>query len=315
MRFWQHERYWKLTGSPLGDLFKGTPFKNMISRLLGVTIGKRVIDDGARFYDKTLISVGDFVTLNDSVVIQGHSLDEGVFKSDFIKVGLRALWRHHRRQCRARPGFVPDEGRDAGRQHALARQSRQGDRRRGARGAGAAAGQAGGSRRGRAVTAHATTPLVAATLSRVFAALRDVNSKHPYFAGKLPDDRDLHRLARERVFIDGFEAISTQKVEISDRVIDTKSNLSSIILKRNLFQLGLDYPVVDRLGGTIDRLLGVRNAIAHGDILKMPGESEAREYVVAAFDVMRFIQNEVYGALQNRTYQRAADEFPAIEYS
>jgi non-ribosomal peptide synthetase-like protein len=86
-RFWRHERYWKFTGSPLSGLFKGTPFKNAISRLLGVTIGKRVFDDGARFFDKSLISVGDYATLNDGATIQGHSLEEGVFKSDYIKVG------------------------------------------------------------------------------------------------------------------------------------------------------------------------------------------------------------------------------------
>ncbi len=86
-RFWQHERYWKFTGSPLGDLFKGTPFKNIISRLLGVKVGKRVFDDGCRFYDKGLIEVGDYTNLNESCVIQGHSLEEGVFKCDYIKIG------------------------------------------------------------------------------------------------------------------------------------------------------------------------------------------------------------------------------------
>jgi non-ribosomal peptide synthetase-like protein len=86
-RFWQHERYWKFTGSPIGDLFKGTPFKNVISRLLGVTVGRRVFDDGCRFFDKTLIAVGDDTTLSEGAIIQGHSLEEGVFKSDTISIG------------------------------------------------------------------------------------------------------------------------------------------------------------------------------------------------------------------------------------
>ena len=86
-RFWQHERYWKFTGSPIGDLFKGTPFKNVISRLLGATVGRRVFDDGCRFFDKTLIAVGDDTTLNEGSIIQGHSLEEGIFKSDTITIG------------------------------------------------------------------------------------------------------------------------------------------------------------------------------------------------------------------------------------
>ncbi len=87
MGFWRHERYWKFTGSPLPYLFKGTPFKNMISRLLGVTVGKKVFDDGCSFFDKTLIKIGDYCTLNEACVLQGHSLEEGVFKCDVIKIG------------------------------------------------------------------------------------------------------------------------------------------------------------------------------------------------------------------------------------
>jgi hypothetical protein len=113
----------------------------------------------------------------------------------------------------------------------------------------------------------ASTPLVALTLSNVFAALRDMNSKHPEFS-RLVEDRELHLLARERSFIENFGRITSQRVEIPDHAVDTKSNLSSIVLKRNLY--GLQYPIVAKHGGTIDRLLGVRNAIAHGDKLKTP---------------------------------------------
>jgi non-ribosomal peptide synthetase-like protein len=86
-RFWRHERHWKFCGSPLMTLFKGTPFKNVISRILGVELGRKVFDDGALFYDKTLLAVGDHTTLNEGCVLQGHSLEEGVFKCDRVKIG------------------------------------------------------------------------------------------------------------------------------------------------------------------------------------------------------------------------------------
>jgi non-ribosomal peptide synthetase-like protein len=68
-------------------MFKGTPFKNVISRLLGVKVGRKVFDDGAQFLEKTLITIGDHANLNQAVTIQGHSLEEGVFKSDRIVIG------------------------------------------------------------------------------------------------------------------------------------------------------------------------------------------------------------------------------------
>jgi len=82
-----HERHWKLSGSPLSKLFKGTPLKNFISRLLGVKLGKMVFDDGCQLFDKTLLEIGAFANLNEYSTFQGHSLEEGLFKSDHIVVG------------------------------------------------------------------------------------------------------------------------------------------------------------------------------------------------------------------------------------
>ncbi len=54
---------------------------------LGVRVGRKVFDDGCRLHDKTLIEIGDCTNLNEGCVIQGHSLEEGVFKSDYVKIG------------------------------------------------------------------------------------------------------------------------------------------------------------------------------------------------------------------------------------
>src|SRR3546814_8784539 len=65
-----------------------------------VTLGKRVFDDGARFHDKTLIEIGDYATLNEGCIIQGHSLEEGVFKCDAVKIGNgRSEERRVGREC------------------------------------------------------------------------------------------------------------------------------------------------------------------------------------------------------------------------
>jgi len=85
--FWRHERYWKLCPPPMIRLFKGTPFKNVISRLLGMKVGRKVFDDGGLFCDKSLIEIGDYTNLNEGSLMQGHSLEEGVFKSDYIRIG------------------------------------------------------------------------------------------------------------------------------------------------------------------------------------------------------------------------------------
>lgn len=86
--FWFHERTWKLaTLWSITPLLAGTPFKNLLSRMEGVRMGKMVFDDGTSFDEYTMIEIGDYANLNAHCVIQPHSLEEGVFKSGRVKLG------------------------------------------------------------------------------------------------------------------------------------------------------------------------------------------------------------------------------------
>ena len=85
--FWWHERYWKLVLPQIDRMLAGTPFKNIVTRLLGVRLGKRVFDDGCAMTERTLTAIGDGCTLNAGSVLQCHSQEDGTFKSDRITIG------------------------------------------------------------------------------------------------------------------------------------------------------------------------------------------------------------------------------------
>jgi non-ribosomal peptide synthetase-like protein len=85
--FWWHERFWKLSTQPA--LLNGTPFKGPMWRLLGARVGRRVYDDGCSISEKTLVSIGDEATLGSGSVLQPHSMEDGIFKSDHIVLGHR----------------------------------------------------------------------------------------------------------------------------------------------------------------------------------------------------------------------------------
>jgi hypothetical protein len=150
----------------------------------------------------------------------------------------------------------------------------------------------------------ASIPVAAASLSKVFAALRDPQSKHPVFRRRMPDDAQLHLAAREQIFLESFHEVSSGKLEIPDRVVDTKSNLSPDVLRKMLFQLGLSYSTVEQHQSNLAKLLGIRNAIAHGDRLRVPADLELADYIASAFAIMAFLQNEIFVALQNQVYLR-----------
>ncbi|MEU7060654.1 Pls/PosA family non-ribosomal peptide synthetase [Streptomyces sp. NPDC046197] len=86
-RFWWRERYWKVPSETYLRIFNGTPFKNVIWRLLGVRIGSRVFDDGCYVTERTMAAIGDACTLNAGSVIQCHSQEDGTFKSDHTTLG------------------------------------------------------------------------------------------------------------------------------------------------------------------------------------------------------------------------------------
>jgi non-ribosomal peptide synthetase-like protein len=85
--FWRHERLWKVPAELYVRMFDGTPFKTLIWRGLGATVGKRVFDDGCHFTERSLTIVGDDVTLNAGSEIQCHSQEDGAFKSDRTTIG------------------------------------------------------------------------------------------------------------------------------------------------------------------------------------------------------------------------------------
>jgi non-ribosomal peptide synthetase-like protein len=84
--FWFHERLWKMLANPA---FNGTPFKPVIWRMLGVKVGKRLYDAGCNMAEKTLVTIGDDCALNEGTALQGHSMEDGTFKSGYIVVGDR----------------------------------------------------------------------------------------------------------------------------------------------------------------------------------------------------------------------------------
>jgi non-ribosomal peptide synthetase-like protein len=85
--FWRHERFWKLCADTYLHAFDGTPFKNVLWRLLGVRLGARVFDDGCFMTERSFVTIGNNATLNAGSVIQCHSQEDGAFKSDHITIG------------------------------------------------------------------------------------------------------------------------------------------------------------------------------------------------------------------------------------
>lgn len=85
--FWHVERHWKLGETLVKYALTGTPFRPMMLRLVGLKVGRKVYDAGAGIAEKKLVEIGDHCCINTGTSIQGHSLEDGLYKSDHIVIG------------------------------------------------------------------------------------------------------------------------------------------------------------------------------------------------------------------------------------
>ena len=65
----------------------GTPLRAWLWRALGVPVGRGLLDDGAMLTERSLVRLGQGVTLGAQCTLQGHSLEDGVFKADRLVLG------------------------------------------------------------------------------------------------------------------------------------------------------------------------------------------------------------------------------------
>lgn len=151
--------------------------------------------------------------------------------------------------------------------------------------------------------------LLAASMTDVFEALRNDAKKHDLFRKSLPQDADVHRLARQQVFVSSFEGSIRKKIaSIPDKVVDAKSNLNAAVLKRNLFILGLSFDFVDEHRSEIDSLLHVRNSVAHGDLLTDPKPGQLEKFQKITSTIMSAVHQEIINALLEKRYLRGGKE-------
>ena len=146
--------------------------------------------------------------------------------------------------------------------------------------------------------------LAAASLNDMFRNLRNPQKKCDLFRRELPDDAKLHQFAREREFIERTAEVERRPVKIPDDVVDTESNLTPVVLKKNLYRLGLPHDQFEAHDGEIHQLLNLRNGVAHGDLKDGVEETAYMRLRAATFAIMSGLGAGIMKALSEKAYSR-----------
>lgn len=142
--------------------------------------------------------------------------------------------------------------------------------------------------------------LKAAALNKEFESYDKLEKKSQVFKKELPDDKIVHRACRRIEFVELFDDFLTKKCKIPDEVVDTDSNLKYTVLKKNLYQIGINIDSLGEYEQYISKILSRRNAIAHG--AKTHGLNNVD------YEILERKHLELLDAIKNTVYNYAKEQ-------
>jgi len=155
---------------------------------------------------------------------------------------------------------------------------------------------------------EANQNLTACSLHNVFTAYEDMDRKpdkyREIFKNALPEEKALHRFARQVDFVVNIDNIWDEVIVVSEEIADTESNLWPIVLKKILFRLGLPEQSFKEYEGSISRLVNMRNGVAHGRDKDGIKEDVYGSIEKTVFDIMQGVIDVIIDTLKSQKYLR-----------
>ncbi|WP_231421434.1 MAE_28990/MAE_18760 family HEPN-like nuclease [Pseudomonas sp. Leaf59] len=144
--------------------------------------------------------------------------------------------------------------------------------------------------------------IAAAAFAKELKALKDINSKSPFFIKALPDDKHLHGFARDVDFITQIGNFYDHPVVIAEGYVNTENNVGREVLEKMLFQVGLEYSDLKDAYSPLNRLLNVRNDIAHGKRKQGISDEDYNTFLNCCRSVMTTISRRLTSSFGAQKY-------------
>ena len=137
--------------------------------------------------------------------------------------------------------------------------------------------------------------LIATSMDKEFKAYENRNSKSPLFKNsKIPSDSSIHNLYRRVNLLESSKDLLNKTLIIDDNAVDTESNLWYIVLRKNLYRLGLPDDMFAEYEKDIDALVNRRNSIAHGGRSSGVQDREYAKWETSVKSIMESIIKKIY---------------------
>jgi hypothetical protein len=162
----------------------------------------------------------------------------------------------------------------------------------------------------RLTCADATPAVVAGTWHQLFTAVESGDRKAKIFKSTLPHDERLHRFARRREFVEKLDELVKMPIDVPDGTVDTESNLWPIVMRKNLFLVGLDHDAFSKHDGQIQTLMNRRNNIAHGAEREGLRADDYEKLEKSVLKIMDDLMDLVMDAISKEAFRQTAAAVP-----
>ena len=95
-----------------------------------------------------------------------------------------------------------------------------------------------------------------------------------------------------------------------DDTVDVESNLKPVVLRKNLYKLGLPHDAFQTYEGKIGQLLAIRNSVAHGAKKEGLRREEYQPIEQAIFKVMDEFMELIINSLKDKKFLKLTSPSP-----
>ncbi len=145
--------------------------------------------------------------------------------------------------------------------------------------------------------------IITLSLTKEFSSFEDLNKKCKELKLNLPIESFLHKFHRRKELTIIFRTdYLNKKIKINEKVINTKSNLNYDIFQENFYLFGLDYNYFDSYKEFINKLVNLRNSVAHGSQKTPINFNDFQNIELKILELMEKIIVYLYNYCEKKNY-------------
>lgn len=148
-----------------------------------------------------------------------------------------------------------------------------------------------------------STRLKAISLHSEFNNLEKLDSNKGIFKNEFKGKKNLIKINRRILMLSKMDDLYSEKLKISNKVINLESNVGYEVLERNFYRLGIPLENIEKFQNSLNKILNIRNNVSHNGLVKYSlDDDEYNKYLKNARELFEEIINTLKDYILNEKF-------------